>query len=482
MVKPLRFAPTMSALALASVLAGCATPQSNVRTSFGGKDGKPQIGMALRALAALESDDYANAVKYGEQAVENSPNDAGFRALLGNAYFASGRFASAEMAYRDALSLYPNQPQAVLKLALVQIAQGKNADALSYLSSVRNMLEPADFGLAVALAGQPQEAVSVLDAAARVAGADARVRQNLAFALALTGDWTGARNVASQDLSADLVDARIQQWMALSKPKAAHDQVAALTGFKPVAVDPGQPTRLALRGTNTRNAAVSNPAPVTVAQAPVAAFAPQAPAAQYVPAPEVTDQPIVEYVPDYQAPAEQAAAPQAAEPVAAPAPQAPVVVAEALAPAPEPQSASAIVTAAVEAVAQAPAAIAEYVGFAPKAEPKKKAVPVRALMRRASLQRANGKSTAVVQLGAYGSPARVAAAWNNAARRYSALRAYSPVSAKFNSANGLVYRLSVKGFGNAEQAKDLCRSLRRAGGECFVRSVAGDAPVRIASR
>ena len=477
MVKPLRFAPTMSAIALASVIAGCATPQSSVRTSFGGKDGKPQVGMAMRALAALQAEDYASAVNFGERAVENSPNDAGFRALLGNAYFASGRFASAESAYRDALSLYPNQPQAVLKLALVQIAQGKNAQALSYLGQVRNQLEPADYGLALALAGQPQEAVNLLDAAAREVGADARVRQNLALAHALTGDWTAARNVASQDLSADLVDARIQQWMTLAKPKAAYDQVAALTGFKPVAIDPGQPTRLALRGTNTRTAAVA-PAPSRV-QAPVAV--PQAPVAQYVPAPEVSDQPVVEYVPDYQAPVEHAAAPQAAEPASVSAP-APAVVAEALAPAPEPQSAAKIVAAAVEAVAQAPAAIAEYVGIAPKAEPKKKASPARALLRRASLTRANGNSNAVVQLGAYGSPARVEAAWNNASRRYSALRAYSPVSAKFNSPKGLVYRLSVKGFGSADQAKNLCQSLRRAGGECFVRSVAGDAPVRLASR
>jgi D-alanyl-D-alanine carboxypeptidase len=483
MSKPLRFAPTMSAIALASVIAGCAAPQSSVRTSQGAKDGTPQIGMAMRAMGALEANDFASAVLFGEQAVANSPNDAAVRILLGNAYFGSGRFASAETAYRDALSLDSNQPQAVLKLALVQIAQGKNAQALSYLNQARNVLQPADYGLAVALAGQPQEAVNVLDAAAREAGADARVRQNLAFAYALSGDWTAARNVASQDLSADLVDARIQQWMALAKPKAAYEQVAALTGFKPVAVDPGQPTRLALRGTSTRVAEVAAPAPAAVVAQAAAALAPQPqqPVAQYVPAPEQTDRPVVEYVPEYEAPAQQAAAPQAAEPAPVRAP-APAVVAEVLAPAPEPQSASRIVAAVVEAVAEAPAAIAEYVGFVPKAEPKKKAPPARALLRRASFQRATGNANAVLQLGAYGSPSRVEAAWNSASRRYSALRAYSPVSAKFQSPKGLVYRLSVKGFGSADQAKDLCQSLRRAGGECFVRSVAGDAPVRLASR
>jgi cell division septation protein DedD len=56
------------------------------------------------------------------------------------------------------------------------------------------------------------------------------------------------------------------------------------------------------------------------------------------------------------------------------------------------------------------------------------------------------------------------------------------MSARFNSPKGLVYRLSVRGFSNAEEAKDLCVSLKRAGGSCFVRTVAGDVPVRIASR
>ena len=76
----------------------------------------------------------------------------------------------------------------------------------------------------------------------------------------------------------------------------------------------------------------------------------------------------------------------------------------------------------------------------------------------------------------------MSAAWNSAARRYSVLRGYSPVSARFNSSKGLVYRLSVKGFATPNEAKSLCVSVRRAGGSCFVRSVAGDLPVRLASR
>ena len=53
------------------------------------------------------ANDSATAISLAERAVEASPNDAGFRALLGNIYFAAGRFASAESAYRDSISLQP---------------------------------------------------------------------------------------------------------------------------------------------------------------------------------------------------------------------------------------------------------------------------------------------------------------------------------------------------------------------------------------
>ncbi len=460
MVNSLRFGPALTAIAVASVIAGCATPQSGARSAsiFGGEVDKSNIGLATRALVALNANDFATAVNLAERAVENSPNDAGFRALLGNAYFASGRFGSAESAYRDSLALVSNQPQVVLKLALVKIAQGRNAEAVSFLTQARDRLEPADYGLALALAGQPQDAVAVLQSAAREVNADARLRQNLALAYALSGDWMAARNIAAQDLSPDLVDARIQQWMTLAKPAAVSDQVAALTGFKPAASDPGQPTRLALRGVPTRSAEAAPAAPV-IEQQPLAAYV-QPPAPQPV--------------------AEQAPAPQFAEVAVAPVyqpPEAPVTGA----PVPAPQTPATVIAAVAAAVADAPSALAEMVGFTPK--PKKaKAAAKRAPIHRASLTRATGNSTSVVQLGAYGSPQRVATAWNDAARRYSVLRGYSPVSARFNSAKGLVYRLSVKGFGNSEQAKDLCVSLRRAGGSCFVRTVAGDLPVRLASR
>ena len=64
----------------------------------------------------------------------------------------------------------------------------------------QGVLDPADAGLALALAGDPQSAVAVLEPAARAVGADARTRQNLALAYAFAGDWDQARTVAAQDV------------------------------------------------------------------------------------------------------------------------------------------------------------------------------------------------------------------------------------------------------------------------------------------
>jgi len=93
MSKPFRFASAASFIVLAAMTAGCATPQKT-----GVREVKPvgQMGFATRAMAALNADDPAAAVGFAEQAVEQSPRDAGFRALLGNCYFAAGRFAAAQ--------------------------------------------------------------------------------------------------------------------------------------------------------------------------------------------------------------------------------------------------------------------------------------------------------------------------------------------------------------------------------------------------
>jgi Flp pilus assembly protein TadD len=452
-MKALRFGSAVSAVALAASLAGCAVPMAREGSAL---KSNPDLALALRAQMALGSGDFASAIGLAERAVENRAGDAALRTLLGNAYFGAGRFASAQSAYRDSLSLAPAQPQVVLKLALVEIAQGRRGEALALLESARGMIDPADHGLALALAGQPHEAVQLLDMAARALGADSRVRQNLALAHALAGDWTAARTIAEQDLAPGQVDQRIQQWMALARPARASDQLAALIGISPAASDPGQPVRLALNASPNRYAQAAPIAP----QAPVVA---PAPASQ-----EIAVSPY--YTAPEPAPVEVAAA----EPAPAP-------------PQPEPatpaRKSSSMTFVDAMIAAEAPSALGALAPSEPVAAPKPsvaKAKPVP--VRKAAMPVASGRSDAVVQLGAYGSPQRVQLAWQQLTSRYPALRSYTPLRARFAGPRGTVWRLSIKGFASQAEAVARCNQLRGRGGSCFVRTAAGDAPVQLASR
>jgi Flp pilus assembly protein TadD len=427
MSKPFRFASAASLVTLATMIAGCATPQHQAVGVSSVANG--DIGLATRAVAALNSNDIPTAIGLAERAVEKTPEDATIRALLGNAYFAGGRFASAEAAYKDSLSILANQPQVVLKLALVQIAQGKNADAVSLLTDNDNLLDPSDYGLALALAGRPADAVSVLESVARAPGADSRVRQNLALAYGLVGDWTEARTVAAQDVPANQLDARIQQWMQLAKPAHASDQVAALTGVRAATIDPGQPVNLALNKADARQAQARPVAPVPV------------PAPAFTPLPQVA-----EVAPPAPPPADVARVPaQVADATPAPAftPAPAIAIDEPV----KPQLASLTV----------------------------KVPPARPLLHQ-------GKSNTVVQLGAYSSREGVEAAWAKLTKRYPKLRAYAPMTARFDSPKGTVYRLAIKGFSSQHEAVARCSQLKSSGGACFVRNVAGDSPVQFASR
>ncbi len=436
MTKSKRLGTALTAVSLIAITAGCTTPGSKVGSAsmFGGRVNSGELGLATKAQLALNANDIASAVSLAERAVERSPQDAGFRTLLGNCYLAAGRFASAEAAYRDALSIYANQPQVVLKLALVQIALGKNDEAKLLLAESQGLVDPSDAGLALALAGDPQAAIAVLEPVARMVGADARTRQNLALAYAFAGDWDQARTVAAQDVPADQLDARIQQWMTLATPARSSDQVAALIGIQPAAADPGQPVRLALNKAEAVREAAALPV-----------FEPVEPV-------ELTSSATVDLPP------------ATVTPVAAP----PVVLAIAATPAPVGPSEIQNVSLADARPALSPAAV-------------RLSDPVPTIRKASAPRAATGRSKTVVQLGAYSSRERVAAAWAKVSK-HGSLKNYVPVTARFTGAQGTVYRLSVKGFDNSKEAAGLCASLKRNGRECFVRAASGDAPIQFASR
>ncbi|HET6535036.1 MAG TPA: SPOR domain-containing protein, partial [Sphingomicrobium sp.] len=278
------------------------------------------------------------------------------------------------------------------------------------------------------------------------------------------------------------LDDRIQQWMAMATPQHASDQVAALTGVTPAA-DPGQPERLALN-----RAAPEAPALAQV-EIPQSQPRPQVPTQPVAEIPATPPVAMPEPMP-VSAPAVAVAAPvvETPDPVVADAAQslleAPVVA----------DAAQSLLEAPVEAAIEAPGAIeapvVKAVASAPElptkfeAEPTPAYVAITETVRSAAdhPDRAKGRSSSVVQLGAYSSPDRVAVAWDLLTKRYPALAEYTPMRARFDGPKGTVWRLSIRGFGDQREAIARCEALQSRGGKCFVRLVAGDSPVQFASR
>jgi Flp pilus assembly protein TadD/cell division septation protein DedD len=387
---------------------------------------------AAQATSALAAQNYRSAVRNAETAVEYAPRNADYRMLLGQAYMSAGRFASAETSFSDALTLSPDNGRGGLNLVLTQVAQGKRDTAMSTLADYRDKIAASDYGLAVALAGDPDTAIVTLESAIRAGGSDAKTRQNLALAYAMAGKWSNARIMASQDLSNTDVDVRIGQWATFVRPSSSYDQVASLLGVKPVQ-DGGQPTRLALNGAGS-NMAVAAAEPV--------------PAAPVEPLIAVAPAPTAVAIVDTPPPAFETAA---TTPVRA---EAPVIRA----------ATNAIKQVVVPVSRPAPVRIAA----APKALPF---TPSRSVTA--------GKF--VVQLGAFESAAVSRNSWNRLAPRFG-LTAFDPANSVARVRGANFIRLSVGGFVNRAEANMVCTRVRNAGGNCFVRSVFGDAPAQWVQR
>ncbi|HEY0622047.1 SPOR domain-containing protein [Sphingomonas sp.] len=400
------------------------------------QDAKEAAKQARAARRALKADNAQKAVTHAEAAVAFDPRNGEYRQLLGEAYLFAGRFVSASQALGEALSLDPANGRTALNLALAQIAVGEWSTARQTLETHAGSIPASDRGLALALAGDPATAVQVLSAAARQPDANAKTRQNLALSLALAGQWQQARAVAGVDVSPSQLDARMLQWVSFSRPQNAYDQVASLLGVTPAA-DRGQPEQLALARSMTT----------------------------------------------------AVAAQQVAEPVDAYMPDTGVATAAAVA-----APAATAVDTAMKGVEVAPAITApsgQQIVFAPRQEIVQ-AIPVAAAVKPAMARVETGarkpleiavkapadafkpgKGSWFVQLGAYDNAGVAQDAWGRAVRRTPALKGLTPSSASVTTGAGSFQRLAVGGFDRAG-ADTLCRKVRAGGGNCFVRSGAGD--------
>lgn len=408
-------------------LSGCATsaaPQADV-----------SFGSAQTALAKGQVD---KAILHAEAAVLAEPRNPGFRALLGAAYLEAGRFTSAATSFGDALDLGDDNPRTVLSFALAKIALGEGRAATAVLDEYAQAIDPADLGLALALAGEPERGVHVLVNAVRASeDPSPKLRQNLAYTYALAGNWRLARVMAAEDVPAGQVDARLSQWAAMAAPEMFQQRIASLLDVSPRA-DSGQPQRLALANFPAEDvmfaeAAAQAPAelaeePVQVAQAATSpaftqAFAAPEPAMLAVDPSASQARPGARYVSNpvvQQLPVSASRAP-AAPRVAAAAPQRRMAATAAAAAAPAPSD--------------------------------------------------KGAASHLVQLGSYSSKVEAERGWTVLKGKFPQLKDHNPVITQAVVNGRTFWRVAADGFG-PNSAKAMCGTVKSAGRGCFAYAAA----------
>jgi Flp pilus assembly protein TadD len=431
----------------AGLLTGCAT-QSAPRADLS----------ASKAEAALGKGKHEKAVEHAEAAVLAEPRNAAYRAMLGSAYLDAGRFGSAATTFDDAMKLGDNSARTALSLALALAGAGDYQQASAVLSDWEGDIATADLGLAYALAGQPERGIHVMSNAIRGGENTSKMRQNLAYSFALAGRWKEARLMAAQDVPADKLGSRIEEWAQMAQPQAWQARVAALLGAPVGAADRGQPMQLAL----------SNHPSIEQLAAEAAAYAQPVEVAEAAPTSHHGGEllPVGDAAPEV-AVRSYAAPQQAAEPDDFQATFAAVAPASA---------ALSQVTHDTRRFVQEP--VVQAVATRQSAAPKP-------ALAAAATKRSDG--THLVQLGSFLSEQGARRAWGIYAKRYPELANHQMVISEAEVRGKRYWRVSAAGFGRASSSA-MCGQVKSSGQGCIAyaegRPLPGaiDTGVRLAQR
>ncbi|NRD90637.1 pilus assembly protein TadD [Sphingopyxis sp. BSNA05] len=460
-----------SSMVFATVLTGCGPFGGGSVASMSSKPATVKDGAkyAKKAEKALAKGDLEAAIAYAERSVAGVGSDPETRALLGQAYLSAGRMASAERSFQDAMELGKRDARTILSLSLAQLGQGKADKAKTLVVNNRQYIPAADYGLALALAGDSKTAIEVLEQAIRGSNVTGRTRQNLGLAYALDGRWKEAKLMAVQDVAPAAVNERVMEWAQMARPGAYQTRIATVLNVTPVANDPGQPAQLALR---------LNFAPTNVAASPeqdygreVASFDRNTPLPAVGPAPKAGSDV------DFLAKENNVKVASVALPASS-------AVAKATAPAAKAQAKPALAATPANFVVERdkPAPV-KTAGL--QNSPAAKPILQKTAYQPESQTVVSTSGTHLVQLGAFSSPASAKRAWGILSARNSDLKSFQYASSRVNVKGRTLYRLAAIGFGNAQTAEAMCDGIKAKGGNCIVRHATGInkvAPSRMASQ
>lgn len=442
-----------------------------------------------KAQKALEKGKTSKAIDYAESAVLADPRNAQYRALLGKAYLEAGRYNSAAKSFGEALELGDQDPRTVLSYALAQTAIGGGKDALDTLTKFERIMDPADVGLALGLAGNPDRGVFVLTNALRAGQNTPKVRQNLAYTYALAGNWAAARVMAAEDVPADQLDARLSQWAATAKPEDHMTRVSNLLGIAAVS-DAGMPAALALSNFPSAPRMMAEAKPETPAnKAPAQVAAAPAPKPQTTPVAQAPVAKVPVAKPSSSAKAMQAVAQkdvgkEVESVLAATTAPAPKQIAAKSSPSEKDWGGSKTLRTprAVETRTVTPRVSSKTVQPAgpvfvsrpvtqklpaPSAAPQRvAAAPKKAPAPKPTAKPAPKGDSHMVQLGSYNSEAEAKAGWTTLTRKFRDLAAHDVVITKAEVNGKTYYRVAAAGFGRLG-AVQMCSTVRSAGRGCF---------------
>jgi Flp pilus assembly protein TadD len=262
----MKLAPVISA-GLALFVAAC---------GLGGDAGRGDSysSVVQQADEARKSGAMGEAIPLYGRALQVNPDGVEAKLGLGQSYLSVGASDEAAAQFRDVLAKRSGDTVARRGLASALLSMGQAALAMSQLAAVleadphdyhalnamgvaldmqgqheeaqtryRQGIELApDFlalrsnmGLSLAISGRGQEAVAQLAPIATGRGADARIRQNLAFAYTMAGDPTNALVVSRHDLTEASAQRQLGYYLMLKNlpPSARSAEIRANPNFFP---------------------------------------------------------------------------------------------------------------------------------------------------------------------------------------------------------------------------------------------------------
>jgi Flp pilus assembly protein TadD len=242
----MKLAPIFSA-GLMLVAAACAGLDPNPK-------GDAYDASVKEADQARQAGNLDVAVPLYSRALAVNPNGVEAKLGLGQSYLSIGANSEAAAQFRDVLAQRESVPAARRGLAAALIGMGQPTLAEEQLSAVlqanasdyralntlgvaldmqgrhaeaqanyRRAIELAptylatrsNFGLSLAITGPPQDAVAQLAPIATVHGADGRIRQNLAFAYAMAGDFENSLQISRRDMDEKSAQQQLYYFMQL---------------------------------------------------------------------------------------------------------------------------------------------------------------------------------------------------------------------------------------------------------------------------